>query len=98
MANNCSVCGVDMERWGRLHICRPRCDVAQPVERRAVNADVAGSSPAVAAKSPTGAIAAIVRTVPGTYQYRDPEKRRAYQRDYMRKKRGKATKADQAQA
>jgi len=36
--------------------------------------------------------------VPGTYQYRDPEKRRAYQRDYMRKKRGKATKADQAQA
>jgi hypothetical protein len=27
-------------------------------------------------------------TFSGTYQYRDPEKRREYMRDYMRKRRG----------
>jgi hypothetical protein len=27
-------------------------------------------------------------TFSGTYQYRDPEKRRVYMRDYMRKRRG----------
>ena len=45
--------------------------VAQPVERVAVNHEVAGSSPAT----------------PATYRYRDAEKRRLYMRDLMRKRR-----------
>jgi hypothetical protein len=83
---NCSRCGKNLALVGRIHNCVANTmantitmanvvantwDVAQPVEQRPVKSLVAGSSPAV----------------PATYQYRDAEKRRAYMKSYMAKRR-----------
>ncbi|HEY6019276.1 MAG TPA: hypothetical protein VIY48_05045 [Candidatus Paceibacterota bacterium] len=73
MANNCSICGLNMDFVGRSHRCIP-----------------------------TKHVTAIVNTVHGTdyraadgtiptYQYRDPDKRRAYMRELMRKRRNGKT-------
>ncbi len=91
MADNCQKCGRNLSLVGRVHNCvadtkgmANKCvmansvananawSVAQPAEQRAVNPRVTGSSPVSPAK---------------TYQYRDPEARRAYMKSYMQKRR-----------
>ena len=58
--DNCPVCGVDREVWGRHHICRP-------LHRSGVNSSMADSKPAGVGATPTSL---------ATYKYRDPDKRR----------------------
>lgn len=77
MANQfCSRCG--SESWGRVHQCVPK---PQPVIAE------------VKTLVPAGEEQAVLRSYNGdpetnstaTYKYRDPDKRRAYMREYMQR-------------
>jgi hypothetical protein len=86
--NRCKQCGVDMDKWGRMHVCRPR-PTAVSAEHLANSSDVANA----ASMANDGLANAPGRNrASSTYRYRNPDKRRTYQRDLMRKLRatGKA--------
>ena len=81
MANNCAVCGANLNMVGRSHRCIPK------IVRRVEQSNQL-TSPGGSAKEPSPVVGdnpVQARTI--TYKYRDPEKRRAYQRELMRKKR-----------
>jgi hypothetical protein len=104
----CGKCGASLVLVGRAHRCvmPPAYDnrsVEQQQARVAHTHEVAGAAPATAtngeappqdgpANMPLEAVGTEVG--PSTYRYRDPEKRRAYMRGYMARRR--ATAPDQA--
>jgi hypothetical protein len=78
----CPRCGVDMKVWGRMHTCRPRSTaVANNSIGDVANADGMANSVANEPRAP-----GRNRASP-TYRYRNPDKRRACQRDLMRQRR-----------
>lgn len=90
MANDrCPTCGASYALVGRVHRCRVAntVDVANSMANMIAAGEVAltdapvGPVPAGTTRARTG-----TRQVP-TYRYRDPEKRRAYMRQLMRRKR-----------
>lgn len=69
---SCSVCGANLALVGRVHRCAP-----QPM----ANAHVVANEPKVVAN-------VVANAVPSRHgKYADAEKRRAYMRAYMAKKR-----------
>lgn len=89
-ANLCHLCGVDMSVWGRMHTCRPLSTVVTAASAKHL-ANETSDDTRVANK--TTDELANEQTAPGrnrsstTYRYRNPDKRRAYQRDLMRRRR-----------
>jgi hypothetical protein len=69
-----------MEVWGRMHTCRPQSAASAEPLANSASRDMANADD-------------MANTVPGlnrastTYRYRNPSKRRLYQRDLMRKRR-----------
>ena len=95
MSNICKDCGLSMDFVGRAHRCVPRAVnrecVTNSMANSAVNNDdvankVANSIEIMANKK------SDVANISSTYRYRDADKRRSYQRDYMRKRRAKLKK------
>jgi hypothetical protein len=99
----CGKCGANLVLVGTRHRCiqpppyKPETrhsSVEQQQARVAHNHEVAGAAPAAATNAPCanasehGTPAGASDKVPAsTYRYRDPDKWRAYMRDYMRKRR-----------
>jgi hypothetical protein len=72
----CKICGLDLDLVGRSHRCVPRvANSALPMAN--IVDDVANTPPP----------AVDVANSTSTYRYRDAERRRAYMRELMRKKR-----------
>lgn len=91
----CPRCGVDMSVWGRMHTCRPRSapvasasadDLANNSVSDVANAESMANDMANEPKAPGRNRAS------STYRFRNPDKRRLYMRDLMRRRRatGKA--------
>jgi hypothetical protein len=82
----CPLCGVDVSIWGRLHTCRPRSAATTPARAdhlaNTSNPDMANAD-SMANDTPAPG---RNRASP-TYRYRNPDKRRLYMRDLMRRKR-----------
>ena len=76
----CPLCGLDMDAVGLRHRCVRHIMVQQTVaDRRPEPVAVITSSVAALPHEPT------------TYRYRDAANRRAYQREYMKRKRKHAS-------
>jgi hypothetical protein len=78
MQPTCHKCGKNLALVGRIHNCTP---LLRAMANNMDNTDVMANS---MANTPLEPILA-----PDAYKYRDPEKRRAYMRELMRKKRAK---------
>ncbi len=85
MANICRGCGKNMDLVGRSHLCAPVARVASTPQRQAEvpTADATRS----AGKAPKAPRKASERSKKATYQYRDPQERKAYMKAYMAKRR-----------
>ena len=97
----CSRCGVDIETWGRMHVCRPRVDPEPAAKATDTPTPGSPTNPAVANKVANDDVAnsahmANQERSPGrnrsssTYRYRHPDKRRDYMAAYMRTYRKRA--------
>lgn len=75
-ADRCPICHGMLAIIGRVHRCVPRVVVAE-------------ISPDPTPETVRGAQEFLKAAQETTYRYRDPEKWRAYMRDYMRRKRAK---------
>lgn len=76
MANICPLCMANMDLVGRVHNCVPVPKASMTREEIKRHSD--------------RTLERIARgEVLGTYRYRDPEKRKTYMREYMRKRRGR---------
>ena len=100
MAELCGKCGANMALVGRMHACRQRPDVtalalanarkpAVNTPRTAVNTAVNIPAPAVNTAPERASASASSASNADSYarQRVDPEKRRAYMRTYMAKRR-----------
>jgi len=84
MAIYCCICGLNLNLVGRAHRCVPRADAEQLIARAV--ADV--NAPVNAANAPSPAVSADA-----TDHNRAADERRAYMREYMRKRRAAAKAA-----
>jgi hypothetical protein len=96
MPDPCKLCGVDMDKWGRMHTCNPRQQVS--VERLANNnrGDVANADSVANDMANTSATTLGRNRASPTYRYRNPDKRRTYMADYMRTYRKRVTEKNTA--
>lgn len=72
----CEVCGANLAIVGRRHRCVPMANIPEDVANGDEN--MANAAPDMANRE---------NGVANTYRYRDVEKRRAYMREYMRRRR-----------
>jgi hypothetical protein len=81
----CPICGVDTIKWGKLHICRPRLGLERDQEQKPQKQAQADPPPPSDHKAPEEVVKPV--QAKGSYRYRDPEKWRAYMREYMARRR-----------
>ena len=79
MANNCSICGKNLDLVGGVHNCVPLQTIGQNLPGHGKET---GPSKKPGENKPKRRV-----TKGSSYQYRDPEKRKAYMRSYMAKRR-----------
>lgn len=87
MKQLCRQCGLDLALVGRVHRCVSHMANSDSMANSMANSGVEKQSSRVAHNHETAGAAPASAT--NAYRYRDQEKRKAYMRAYMQRRRGK---------
>src|SRR6516162_6679755 len=92
--DRCPQCGALLAIVGRLHLCRKDARLGGAVDRRGLGAKQALERPKPVLVKPVKPVNRVNRAVNRPVNKPVTEKRRAYIREYMRKRRGAAQQGE----